>query len=148
MTRLAVLAFSLTITALYAQDNGNWRAVSKTARAITGDLALSTTKVSINFVAFPISPTRVLTPAEIAALFDLDAVPVSTATLYRLDIPAQKRFLHNNTLCAGDTTQWMVAWANGRELEVAFFSGPKIPVFTHEAISTSTDLCGAYTYAR
>jgi hypothetical protein len=38
---------------LAAQENGDWRAVSSTARSITGDVVLSAEKISINFSGFP-----------------------------------------------------------------------------------------------
>ena len=68
--------------------------------------------------------------------------------LYRLRVPAERRFLHKNTLCGTEDTQWMATYVAGKSLRVAFFSGDNTPVFTFEAISSSTDLCGTFTYYR
>jgi len=51
-------------------------------------------------------------------------------------------------LCGTEDAQWMVTFVEGRSLQLAFFSGAKAPVFTLDAISNSTNLCGTYTYAR
>jgi hypothetical protein len=71
-----------------------------------------------------------------------------SGSLYRLSVPAQKRFLHHNTLCGTDDTRWMATYVAGRSLQVAFFSGEDQPVFTMDAISNSTRLCGTYSFAR
>jgi hypothetical protein len=42
----------------------------------------------------------------------------------------------------------MVTFVAGRSMQLAFFSGQKPPVFTQEAISNSTDLCGTFSYVR
>jgi cell division septation protein DedD len=71
-----------------------------------------------------------------------------TGTLYRLSIPATKKFLHKNSLCGDEEAQWMVAYVSGRTLQLAFFSGEKPPIFTFDAISNSTDLCGTFSYTK
>jgi hypothetical protein len=43
-----------------AQDKGMWRAASNNARSITGDVALSDEKITINFVSFTIARIRAL----------------------------------------------------------------------------------------
>ena len=58
------------------------------------------------------------------------------------------KFLHKNTLCGGEDTQWMVTSASGKSLQVAFFSGTTMPVLTPEVMANTTDLCGTYSYAR
>jgi hypothetical protein len=131
-----------------AQERGTWRAASKTAQSITGDVSISTEKLSINFVTFPVAQIRSLNPAELKAAFDLDADPTGVGSLYKLNIPGEKKFLHKNSLCGGDDTQWMVTYAAGRSLQLAFFSGPAMPVFTPEAIATTTNLCGTYAYVK
>ncbi len=131
-----------------AQDNGNWRAASSTAIAITGDLTISEDKISINFAAFPMAQIRKLEPAEAVAAFNADSSARGSGNLYRLSVPAAKRFLHHNTLCGTEVTQWMATYVVGRDLQVAFFSGAKMPVLTSEALANSTDLCGTFSYAR
>jgi len=51
-------------------------------------------------------------------------------------------------LCGSEDTQWMATYVLGKTLEIAFFSGPKMPVFTMDAMENSTDLCGKFSYAR
>ena len=131
-----------------AQDKGNWRAVSSTAKSITGDVGLTEEKVGINFSTFTIARIRVLEAAEASALFDADSSGGGSGNVYRLSIPATKTFLHKNTLCGTEETQWMVSYAVGRSLQLAFFSGPNPPVFTLEALASSSDMCGTYSYVR
>jgi hypothetical protein len=142
---LLAVVCSLTAT---AQDKGYWRAASRTANAITGDIALSDSKTTINFTEFPLVQARTLTPAEVSAAFDADINAGATGVLYHLSVPATKRFLHHNTLCGTEDTRWMATYASGRNLQVAFFSGTDAPVITLDALQNSTDLCGTFTYAR
>lgn len=130
-----------------AQDKGYWRPANSTAHTITGDIAISDFKLSIDYTLFTIAQIREIKPAEAAAAFGADH-PGGSGYLYRLDVPAAKRFLHKNTLCGSDETQWMAAYAAGNELQVAFFSGATAPVFTSEALANSTSLCGLYSYVR
>ena len=131
-----------------AQDKGYWRATSNTANSITGDIVISDTKLTINFTASLLAKARSLAPAEVSAAFDADINAGGTGTLYRLNVPGAKRFLHRNTLCGAEDTQWMATFASGRTLQVAFFSGTEVPVFTFDAIAKSTTLCGTFTYGR
>jgi hypothetical protein len=131
-----------------AQDKGYWRAASSTARSITGDVALSDEKISINFLSFTVARIRALEQGEASALFDADGTAGGNGSLYRLNVPGAKKFLHRNSLCGSDDTQWMVTYVAGRSLQLAFFSGQKPPVFTPDAIANSTDLCGKFSYVR
>jgi hypothetical protein len=140
-----VLAGSLSCA---AQEKGIWRAANTTAKSITGDVVLSTEKLAINFSNFPIAQIRALEPAEASAAFDAESGPGGSGNLYRLSIPAEKRFLHRNTLCGGEETQWMATYVVGHSLQVAFFSGPSMPVFTADALANATNLCGTFSYVR
>jgi hypothetical protein len=131
-----------------AQDKGYWRAASSTAKSITGDVALSEEKISINFLSFTIARIRGLEQGEASALFDQDGTAAGSGSLYRLNVPGAKKFLHKNSLCGSDDTQWMVTYVSGRSLQLAFFSGAKPPVFTPDAIANSTDMCGKFGYVR
>jgi hypothetical protein len=130
------------------EDRGYWQAASNNAARITGDITIAETKLSINFKGFPIAPVRSLKPEEVGAVFDADVNTAGAGALYRLSVPSTQRFLHKNTLCGTEDTQWMVTYAGGRTLEVAFFSGEVEPVFTFDAIAHSPDLCGAFSYVR
>jgi len=145
---LAALLLSLSSLACRAQDHGYWTAAGSTANAITGDLGILKDRVTIDLVSFSAVAVRPLTSAEVAAVFDADANAGVTGTLYHLNIPASRRFLHKNTICGSEDTQWMTTYASGRTLQVAFFSGASTPVLTFEAVRNSPDLCGTFTYAR
>ncbi|MGA8044508.1 MAG: hypothetical protein WCA37_17065 [Terracidiphilus sp.] len=142
---VVVLAGSL---ACAAQDKGYWRAASNSAVSITGDITIANAKVTINFSTFPLAPIRTLSTAEVAAAFDADVNVGGNGNLYRLNVPAAKRFLHHNTLCGTEDTQWMATYVEGKTMQVAFFSGANAPVLTMDALANSTDLCGTYTYGR
>jgi hypothetical protein len=149
-TRLcATIALFLTCSIpAMPQEQGLWRATSNTAKSVTGDIGFSDTKIGINFSTFIIANIRSLTPAELSAAFDADASAAGTGTLYRLNIIGTKKFLHGRTLCGDEDTQWIATYVNGRNLQLIFFSGSHMPVFTLDAISNSADLCGVYTYTR
>ena len=131
-----------------AQEKGYWIAASTTAASITGDISIADAKVTIDFLTFPLAPIRILKPVEVSAVFDADVNAGINGMLYRLRVPARQRFLHKNTLCGDEDTQWMATYVTGQTLEVAFFSGDDMPVFTFEAISKSTDVCGTFAYSR
>jgi hypothetical protein len=131
-----------------AQDKGPWRAASSEAKAITGDIAIADTRLIINFSGFTIAPIRALKVDEAVAAFDADRTVPGGGSLYRLQIPADKRFQHHNTLCGSDETQWMATWAFGSELHIAFFSGEKMPTLTLDALNGSSTLCGTFSYVR
>jgi len=132
----------------HAQVKGYWQAASNNAADITGDIEFSDTKLTIDFKAYVVAPIRSLKPDEVAAVFDADVNSAGTGELFRLSIPAAQRFLHKNTLCGTEDTQWVATYVTGKTLEVAFFSGESAPVFTFDAISHSPALCGTYTYVR
>ena len=64
--------------------------------------------------------------------------------VYQAQGSAARKFLHKNSLCGAEDTEWMATYTTGRSLRIAFFSGEKPPVFTLSAISDSTDLCGVF----
>lgn len=130
------------------QDRGYWQAASDSAKQITGDIAISAMKLSINFSRFTIAQIRPLTAAEATAVFGGDA-GAGGGNLYRLDVPAEKKFAHHNTLCGDEDVQWMVTWSDGRGLQVAFFSGSAMPVLTREALEKdSQNVCELLGYGR
>jgi hypothetical protein len=145
---LLLTCLALAPQSATAQEKGYWRPASSTANSITGDITFSDQKLTINFTAFPIAQMRSLEKAEISAVFDADSNAPGTGSLYRLNIPAARKFLHKNSLCGGEDTQWMVTYVSGHTLQLAFFSGPKAPVLTFEAIPNSADLCGTFTYGK
>lgn len=139
---------ALVCAAAMAQETGYWRAASNTARSITGDVALSADRISINFASFTVAKIRALDPAELGAVFDADSSAGGSGNLYRLEVPAAKRFLHKNTLCGEEDTEWVATYVAGRSLQLAFFSGQRPPALTLDAINNATDLCGTFSYVR
>ena len=131
----------------FAQDKGYWRAESNTANQITGDIVISDSKITLNFLSYSLAPIRKLTQAEAGAAFDVDSNAAGGGNLYRLSIPADKKFLHRNTLCGSEETQWMATYVQDRTLHVAMFSGSNMPVLTAEALSSSNEVCGIFGYA-
>jgi hypothetical protein len=148
LLRAIVASLLACCVAVAAQERGGWRAASSTAQSITGDVALSEDKISINYSSFVIAQIRSLAPSDLSAVFDADSAGAGNGNLYRLSIPAAKKFLHKNTLCGDEDTQWMATYVVGRSLHLAFFSGQKMPVFATDAIANSTDLCGTFSYVR
>ena len=131
-----------------AQDAGNWRAASENARTITGDVYLTGGKVTINFAPFTIAEIRSLQPAELGAVFDAAADGPGSGRLYRVAIPAAKRFLHKNSLCGGEDAQWMLSYVSGHNLQLAFFSGSTAPVLSTEAMANGSEICGVFGYVK
>ena len=146
--RLAAFCALGVAVACAAQDGGYWRAASTNAKAITGDIAISENKVVINFAGFLIARVRSLQPAEAAAAFDADVNAPGNGALYHLNVPAGRRFLHRNTLCGTEDTQWMATYVSGHTLQAAFFSGQTPPVLTIDALANTMERCGTFTYAR
>jgi hypothetical protein len=144
----AITVLTLACTARAQEDRGYWRAASSNALAITGDVTIGELKVAINFTTFPLAPIRRLKPIEVSAVFDADVNAGIEGSLYRLKVPPWQRFLHKNTLCGSDETQWMATYVAGRNMQVAFFSGDDEPVFTFDAMQKSSSLCGTFVYAR
>jgi hypothetical protein len=143
-----VLAAACTAGARAQEDRGYWAAASTNAKAITGDVSIGELKVAINFATFPLAPIRRLKPAEVSAVFDADVNAGIEGSLYRLKVPPWQRFLHKNTLCGDQETQWMATYVAGRNMQVSFFSGDDMPVFAFDAIQHSSALCGTFVYAR
>ena len=136
---------------MMGQDSGNWRPVSTTAKAITGPLLIANETLVVNFVKFPIAEIRSLTAEELLVIGIADTTGkdgAMTGHLYRLSIPAEQKFMHKNTMCGGDETQWMTTAVQGKTMQLAFFSGATMPVLTAEAVGNSTSLCGTFTYVK
>lgn len=146
--KVVAAAILLASSLAGAQNSGYWKAVSTTARGITGDIGLSPEKLTINFSSYTIAEIRALSAEEAAAVFPVPSGTAGTGQLFRLNIPAAKAMLHHNVLCGAEDTQWMVTFAEGKTLQVAFLSGSAMPVLTPEAVANSTALCGTFSYRR
>ena len=141
-----LLALAMTAATAAAQEKGLWRAANKTAQSVTGDIGFSETKFSLNFTSYTIAQIREFTPAEISAAFD--GATGGSGNLFRVSIPFDKKFLHKNSICNGEETQWIATYVSGKSLQIEFFSGASMPEFTPEAFAKMTNLCGVYMYAR
>jgi hypothetical protein len=144
------IAASLLICCLTlaAQEKGVWAAISSNAKSITGDVELSNERISIDLMVFPMARIRTLAPAELSAAFDADSHSLGVGSLFRLNIPAARKFLKKNSLCGAEDTEWMATYVRGNSLQLAFFSGQKPPMFTLDALANSSDACGVFSYAR
>jgi len=131
-------------TTAMAQGTGNWRAASTTAQSITGDVALSADKLSINFSSFTIAQTRALQPGEENAAFEAESSAGGGGNLYRLSISGARKFLHRNTLCGNEDIQWMATYVAGHSLHLAFFSGKRCP-FLRRMRSRIRPICAAHS---
>ncbi|HEY4380558.1 MAG TPA: hypothetical protein VGN01_09450 [Acidobacteriaceae bacterium] len=147
LRKAIAVPFLLCCLTLAAQEKGMWRASSSNARSITGDVALSDERITINFMSFTMVRVRPLEKAELSAAFDADATAAGTGSLYRLNIPSTRKFLKKNSLCGAEDTTWMAAYTTGRSLQLAFFSSQKPPVLTLDALANSSDTCGIFTYS-
>jgi hypothetical protein len=144
----AVLVIGITAAAL-AQEQGTWtwRASNKTAKSTTGDIILNNQRLVFDFMVFPAADIRPLKPEEVLAAFST-ADGTGTGHLYRVSIPGEKKFLHKNTLCGSEETQWMATYVSGKSLDIVFFSNGIPPVFTPEGMNNNANLCGVYSYTR
>lgn len=132
-----------------AQEMGYWRASSSSAKSTTGDIAFSRLKITIDFSSFTLAQIRALQPAEARALFSAGPDEPGTGNLFRVDIPAGKKFLHHNTLCGDSDADWVVTYVQGSTLQVALFTGAAIPTLTPDALNNgATTVCNVFTYAR
>ena len=149
MKRLLCAATAVLLCAsAVAQDNAYWKATSNTARSVTGDIILSGERLSIYYQPFTIADLRELTPDEITAAFNFDTPDGVRGKLYRLSIAADRKFLHKNTICGDEETQYMATAVQGKTMQVAFFSGSKMPSLKAEDMAKATNMCGTYTYSR
>ncbi len=149
----ATLACSLVLSPLaYGQaaaaDRGNWRASSGTARSITGDIGFSGSKIYLNFTPFTVAQLVTISFAQATAAFGTSAGSEGSGNIYALNIPASKKFIGKNTLCGTDAVTYAVTWVSGKDLQLAFFSGPSMPMLTGETLANTTNLCGTYSYVR
>jgi hypothetical protein len=148
ITAVGLLLAACAVHAGAQEDHGYWRMASSNAKAVTGDIDIGELKVTIDFLTFPIAQIRRLKPVEVSAVFDADINAGIQGTLYRLNVSPGQRFLHKNTLCGDQATQWMATYATGKTLNVAFFSGDDAPTFTFDAMQNTSTACGTYVYSR
>ena len=140
-----VFAFTLSAT---AQEDGPWRAASTNARAITGRYRLLSTKVHHQLHHFHHQPRSVRSKLRRSSRSSTPISPRAAAISSASTFQPIRRFLHKNTLCGSESTQWIVTYAQGRSLQVALFSGSTPPVLTVDALNDPSNLCGIFSYVR
>lgn len=145
---VSAVAVSACMLPCAGQDKGTWRASGNSATSVTGDITISGTKIRFDFLAFPLAQIRLLKPEEVSAIFDTDAGNSGSGFLYGLNVSAETRFLHKNTLCGSEDVHWMATYVSGRSLKAAFFSGTAAPSLSAEAMLNSSALCGTFSYTR
>ena len=131
-----------------AQDNGRWRAADRRTEIMTDELTIAPMQLTIYESKFPMAPVRKLTPVEVGAVFDADTNAGIGGNLYSLHVPPGVYYTGGSPLCGNEFIRWMATYVRGRTLQVAFFSGDDMPVFTFDAIANSTARCGTYVYTR
>jgi hypothetical protein len=131
-----------------AQDNGRWRAANRRTEVMTGELTIAPTTLTIYESKFPMVPVRKLTPVEVGAVFDADTNAGIGGNLYSLHVPPGVYYAGGSPLCGNEFIRWMATYVTRRTLQVAFFSGDDVPVFTFDAIANASTLCGTYVYKR
>ena len=127
----------------------HWKATSKTARAITGDISLSDTSLRMHGKTYPTRENVPLNAGELrdaAVLFAIPSGAEAQGEFRRIYIATRTRLVQNNTLCPRDA-QWMLTLTTkAKTLEIAFFSGEAKPDITPSALDNSTHLCGTFYY--
>jgi len=131
----AIVAISICQGPVFAVGKTeHWQAFSKTATAITGDIALSPTRLQAGRVTFPL---RVA--ADIPNFADDKGARVLAVTH-----PSRPVMLNRNPLCGRDLVRWIAVWRVDKgTLGMAVFSSREMP--TTEVDDGS---CGLYFYVR
>ncbi|OAS24989.1 hypothetical protein [Methylobacterium platani] len=136
-TGLVAAAMLAAVPSRAAPEVEHWSALSKTAMAITGDIALSPARL--------VAAGRTLPLAVAADVADFGTVAgPAPARILAVTKPADPVLLHGNTLC-GVPVRWIVAYRrdDGRRLTLAVFGGEARP-----SAESGPGLCRTFSYAR
>ena len=161
MHRLICFGFLLTVTTISQAQQDRYTkpiqyfAVSTTAMGITGDVGFSDTKLKIRHRIYPLTLVHSLSNSELldaAKLFSFVGTPTERdGFLFRTSIPRNAPMEGRNTACGSKDVTWLLVEIIGKNrdsLNIAFFSGSKVPDISPASIDTSTDLCGTYSYEK
>jgi hypothetical protein len=128
-----------------------WKALSRTADAITGDIELSPYQINIANMSFPVTLARSLRVNELQVASHILSVSVtqgSVGRLYKTTIPATAVLKNGNTACGSEKVEWAVTMESpGDGLSMALFSGELEPIGQEQTGGTSTTLCGTFSYS-
>lgn len=132
-----VLLVSLTATSVAATATERWRATSRTATSITGDIELSPSKLVAAGKTFPLAVA-----ADVAG-FETSGGPKS-ARIMRVTRDVNPVLLRGNTLCSS-AARWIALYRSdaGEGLTLAVFSSQ-----TQPQGESDPGLCATYYYTR
>lgn len=127
----------LSTPGLAAPGVERWTATSTTAMGITGDIALSPTRLIAAGKVFPLAFAAEVT--NFATNQGLQA-----ARILRVTRPISPILRNGNKLC-GAPVRWIALYRSdyGKSLNLAAFTGAAQP-----SGETGTDLCGTFLYSR
>jgi hypothetical protein len=141
----------------------HWTATSRTARAVTGDIESTPSKITMAGNVVPVTRMRKLEGDELAnasKLFAAKVTPETQGALYQANLPSQVVLLPGKKLCGNQDTNWIVVMISrrngldasgsnyGQELELAAFSGQIAPDLSPSAIASAKTLCGTFEYRK
>jgi hypothetical protein len=129
--------------------DGTWLAVSRTAASITGNIVLTSDKITISHKSFSLMLVR---DVDTQHLEDVGKIldrlrPPSSARLYGTLISGRSSFLNGNTICGQKAdARWILAVSEKDELSLAFFSGSREPNLDYKVVNVGDYLCGTFAY--
>jgi hypothetical protein len=130
-----------------------WTAMSNTAMSITGDIELSSNELTLAGKSYALVLVSNIAAPQLAAAGEIVAMAQpTTASLYKLSIPAGTKLVNGNTICGPNAANWLLTVIGtgppaqtDQMLSLAFFSGSGKPDLASAANSTS--LCGTFSYS-
>jgi hypothetical protein len=135
-----------------AQTSGptqkKWLAGSTTAMSITGDIKMSSSKLTMVGRDYLLTLVRDITAEHLSDAGKIvDETKPTGARLYRITIPARAKLVNGNTICSPKDANWLLAVTRKENiLSLAFFSGDGEPNLV--TARESNELCGTFGYFR
>src|SRR5208282_1941259 len=135
-----------------AQTSGptqrKWIAGSTTAMSITGDIKISSGKLTMVARDYPLTLVRDIDAEHLRDAGKIvDETKPTEARLYKTKVPARAKLVRGNTICGPKDANWLlVVTQEAHSLSLAFFSGDGEPNIA--TASDSTELCGTFGYFR
>lgn len=124
-----------------AESKVMWTAMSRTAMAVTEDIGLTPSAITIKGTDYSLTLVREIADTDLAEASEIvNESKVSTARLYKVRVPE---------FCgAGSDAAWMLAVysVEAHGLSLAFFSGNEEPILNDQTVSTGHNLCGTFAY--
>jgi hypothetical protein len=131
-----------------------WTAMSRTAMAITGDVGLTSSTITIKNTDYPLKLVREVAANDLADTGKIvNEEHPSAARLYNSFISKTAVLLNGNTICGPDedATWTLAVYTTGDKgldtgLSLAFFTGSAEPSLNYQTVSTGHDLCATFAY--